>query len=75
MRIWLRRDDKNQLWLYTKEPIFDHNINTYFPAQNSNMSRVNSHLFEEEIPLGSRPIEFNIDRVVIQKTNEVDRFS
>jgi len=75
MRVWLRRDSKNQLWLYTKEPIYDQNINAFFPAQNSNMSRMNAHLFEEEISIGSRPIEYIFERVVIKETNNVERFS
>jgi len=32
-------------------------------------------LFEEEISIGSRPIEYIFERVVIKETNNVERFS
>jgi hypothetical protein len=73
MQVWLRRDDKNQLWLYTEKPDYDTNIKTYFPALKSKMSRINSHLFEE-IPMDSKPIEYSIKQV-IQPANNVERHS
>jgi hypothetical protein len=74
MKIWIRRDKNNQLWLYTKKPIYDENIKTYFPDLGSNMSRLNSHLFPDIAPK-SLPVEFNIEQVIPQKSETTERFS
>lgn len=73
MQIWIRRDKNNQLWLYTEKPVYEHNIDTYFPAPNSKMSRVNSHLFQD-IPLDSKPLEYSIE-LATQPTDKVERHS